>query len=159
MTIEQTIIDVCCGSRMFYHDKQDSRVIFCDARRESHTLCDGRLLTIDPDVLLDFRALPFCDETFHTVVFDPPHLLRAGKNSWIALKYGRLNETWQDDLRAGFSECFRVLKQHGHLIFKWNETQIKLSEILALTDEKPLVLNKQPKQTGTHWITFIKEAS
>ena len=154
-----TVLDVCCGSRMFYADKSDPRVIFGDIRKESHTLCDGRLLEVMPDTLLDFRDLPYTDESFFTVVFDPPHLVRAGKNSWLALKYGKLANTWQDDIRTGFAECFRVLKPKGHLIFKWNETQIPLREILKLTDQKPLVMNKMPKQTGTHWITFIKEAS
>ena len=141
---------------MFYPNKKDARVIYGDVRREKHTLCDGRLLTIDPDVLLDFSNLQFGDESFHTVVFDPPHLVRAGKNSWLALKYGKLEGNWRDDLRAGFSECFRVLKPNGHLIFKWNETQISLTEVLSLTNEKPLIANKQPKQTGTHWIIFMK---
>lgn len=151
------ILDVCCGSRMFYFDKADPRVIFGDIRREKHTLCDGRLLTIEPDVQLDYRNLPFPDESFYTVVFDPPHLLRAGKNSWLALKYGRLTPEWEETIKQGFAECFRVLKPNGHLIFKWNEVQISLSQILKLTDEKPLVMNKMPKQTGTHWITFIKD--
>lgn len=153
---EKTVLDVCCGARMFYSNKSDERVIFGDERRETHTLCDGRLLTIEPDVLFDFRDLPFGDKTFHTVVFDPPHLIRAGKKSWLALKYGKLNENWKDDLRAGFNECFRVLKPHGCLIFKWNETQVKLSEVLKLTNEKPLIANKQPKQSGTHWVIFLK---
>ena len=151
------VLDVCCGSRMFYAEKSDQRVIFGDIRKESHILCDGRNLDINPDVILDFRELPYPDNSFYTVVFDPPHLVRVGKSSWLALKYGKLNNGWQEDIRAGFVECFRVLKPNGHLIFKWNETQIKLSEILKLTDQKPLVMNKMPKQTGTHWITFIKE--
>ena len=46
MTIEQTILDVCCGSRMFFHDKQDVRVLFGDTRRESHTLCDGDVIVV-----------------------------------------------------------------------------------------------------------------
>lgn len=50
-----------------------------------------------------------------------------------------------------------VLKEHGVLIFKWNETQIPVSQILKLTDHKPLFGNKQPNRTGTHWIVFIKE--
>lgn len=152
-----TVLDVCCGSRMFYCDKTDPRVTFGDIRSETHTLCDDRLLTIEPDVLLDFRDLPYSDDSFHTVVFDPPHLIRAGKKSWLALKYGKLEQDWREDIRKGFAECFRVLKPNGHLIFKWNETQIPVREVLALTDRKPLVLNKMPKQTGTHWITFIKD--
>ena len=37
------------------------------------------------------------------------------------------------------------------------ETQIPVSQILKLTDHKPLFGNKQPNRTGTHWIVFIKE--
>lgn len=43
------------------------------------------------------------------------------------------------------------------LIFKWNETQIPVSQILKLTAHKPLFGNKQPNRTGTHWIVFMKE--
>lgn len=41
--------------------------------------------------------------------------------------------------------------------FKWNETQIPVSQILKLTAHKPLFGNKQPNRTGTHWIVFMKE--
>lgn len=46
----------------------------------------------------------------------------------------------------------------GILIFKWNEDQIKVSEILALTNEKPLFGHKSGKRMSTHWITFMKAA-
>ncbi|HCF8363555.1 hypothetical protein [Klebsiella pneumoniae] len=59
---EQTILDMCCGSRMFWFDKQDPRAVFADIRSEQHTLCDGRSLIISPDIIADFRALPFADE-------------------------------------------------------------------------------------------------
>ncbi len=85
-------------------------------------------LVISPDLIADFRALPFADNTF-PVVFDPPHLERVGDNAWMGKKYGRFNkDTWRDDLRAGFAEAFRVLWTHGVLIFKWNETQIPVSQ-------------------------------
>lgn len=51
------ILDVCCGSRMFYFDKSDSRVLFGDIRKESRILCDGMVLEIKPDILLDFSQL------------------------------------------------------------------------------------------------------
>lgn len=54
---EQTILDMCCGSRMFWFDKQDPRAGFADIRSEQHTLCDGRSLVISPDIIADFRAL------------------------------------------------------------------------------------------------------
>ena len=103
-----------------------------DIREFEDTLCDGRKLLVNPDVLADFRYMPFEDESYYMVVFDPPHLLKAGDSSWLAKKYGKLTDEWQEDLRRGFEECFRVLKPNGTLIFKWNEQQIKLKEILKI---------------------------
>ncbi|MHC6175439.1 SAM-dependent methyltransferase [Glutamicibacter sp. X7] len=154
------VLDPASGSRMCYFDKEDPRVLFGDIRSEQHVLCDGRALNIDPDAYTDFRDLPFEDESFRVVVLDPPHLVRAGPKSWQAAKYGRLHaDTWREDLAAGFAECFRVLKPEGVLIFKWNETQIKVREILALTDHKPLVGHMSGKAMNTHWITFLKESA
>jgi len=151
------VLDPASGSRMFYFDKADERVLFGDIRSEQHVLCDGRALDINPDALVDYRDLPFPAASFSVVVFDPPHLVRAGPQSWQAAKYGRLHaDNWRTDLTAGFAECFRVLKPEGVLIFKWNETQIPVSQILALTSAKPLIGHKSGKASKTHWITFIK---
>lgn len=95
--MQQSILDMCCGSRMFWFDKQDERAVFSDIRAEQHELCDGRQLVISPDLIADFRALPFANNTFPVVVFDPPHLERVGDNAWMGKKYGRLNkETWRN---------------------------------------------------------------
>lgn len=154
------ILAMCCGSRMFYFDKENPNVLFCDIRRERHILCDGRELDINPDVIADFRNLPFPDKSFEMVIFDPPHLVRAGENGWQRKKYGALDkESWRDDLSKGFGEAMRVLKPNGILIFKWNETQIKTSEVLALTDYKPVFGHPSGKRSNTHWVTFMKEAA
>lgn len=154
-----TVLDPCSGSRMFWFDKQDERVTFGDIRKETHTLCDGRLLEVNPDVVMDFRAMPFENGAYKLVIFDPPHLKQAGVNGWIGKKYGILSQDWKEDLRAGFRECFRVLSSDGVLIFKWNETQIKVSEILSLTEQKPLFGHKSGKRSDTHWICFMKGGS
>lgn len=149
------ILDACCGSKMFWFDKENENTVFMDNRCFNDVLCDGRTLEINPDIIADFRHMPFQDESFYLVVFDPPHLLKAGENSWLAKKYGKLNlETWKSDLKKGFNECMRVLKSNGTLIFKWNEEQIKLNEILTTIDFKPLFGNKRSK---THWLVFMKE--
>lgn len=83
------ILDVCCGSRMFWFNKNHPDVIFQDIRKEEHTLCDGRKLVINPDVVADFTDMPYKDETFYLVVFDPPHLKKIGESSWMAKKYGK----------------------------------------------------------------------
>tara|TARA_R110002020_G_scaffold475890_1_gene713776 strand:- start:37525 stop:37965 length:441 start_codon:yes stop_codon:yes gene_type:complete len=142
---------------MFWLDKNDDRAHFNDIRKESHILCDGRELVISPDTVSSFVDMPFDDEQFSLVVFDPPHLKNAGDNSWLAKKYGKLTGDWKSDLKKGFAECFRVLKQDGTLIFKWNEDQIKVSEILALTDQKPLFGHRSGKASNTHWICFMKD--
>lgn len=147
------ILDVCCGSKMFWFDKNNKDTVFMDIRELETNLCDGRTLKVEPDIIGDFRDIPFEDETFRLIVFDPPHLIRAGQNSWLRKKYGCLDESWPQDITNGFKECFRVLKTDGILIFKWNETQIKLADILKLTDKKPLFGNKRSK---THWIVFMK---
>ncbi len=84
------ILDVCCGSRMFWFDKQNPNVAFNDVRSEKHVLCDGRTLQVAPDFINDFTNLSFDDESFKLVVFDPPHLENLGANSWMAKKYGVL---------------------------------------------------------------------
>jgi SAM-dependent methyltransferase len=141
---------------MFWFNPQNELALFGDIRAESHVLCDGRSLEIKPDMQMDFRDMPFEDGSFKLVVFDPPHLRKAGDTSWMKAKYGALNEDWRNDLRKGFSECFRVLADDGVLIFKWNEIQIKVKEVLALTPEKPLFGHKSGKRADTHWICFMK---
>ncbi len=147
------ILDACCGSKMFWFDKENDDVLFMDKREETHTLSDDRSLEINPDVVADFRDMPFEDESFYLVVFDPPHLKQVGENSWLAKKYGKLDELWPYDISQGFNECMRVLKTNGTLIFKWNEDQIRLQEILDVIDYKPLFGNRRAK---THWLTFMK---
>ena len=159
------VLDACCGSRMFWFDKNDPRATFVDKRKETHILTDNtrkpgsRILKINPDCQADFTKLPFDDNTFPLVIFDPPHLLRAGKNGWLAKKYGKLEGDWRNELSRGFAECFRVLRPEGTLIFKWNEDQVKVSEILALTPVRPLFGNRSGKAAKTHWIVFIKVAT
>ncbi len=164
--MRQKVLDPCCGSRMMWLDKADPRVIFGDCRSETIVVTDRshredgtRTLRIEPDAVMDFRALPFPDGHFRLVAFDPPHLVRAGPRSWLAAKYGKLGQDWRNDLRAGFSECFRVLEPHGVLIFKWNETHIRVAEVLSLTPNKPLFGHLSGRRSLTHWCVFMKDAT
>ena len=154
----KTVLDPASSMRSFYFNKTDERVVFGDIREdETHLLCNGQTIEIKPDEVMDFRAIPYPDETFELVIFDPPHLLHLSEKSWMRKKYGVLDsQTWREDLTAGFAECFRVLKTNGTLVFKWNEASIKVNEILKLTDQKPLLGHPSGKRMGTHWILFIK---
>ena len=150
------VLDPCCGSRMMWFDRQHPDAVFGDKRNEQHILCDGRTLRIEPDVLMDFTALPYADHTFSLVVFDPPHLKRAGPKSWLRAKYGVLGADWREDLRSGFAECFRVLASDGVLVFKWAEDQVKVREVLALTVVQPLFGHPSGRKGMTHWMVFMK---
>ena len=154
------ILDPCCGSKMMWFDKSDQRALFGDQRNEEHFLPDRqytRHIQIKPDIKLDFRNLPFADNSFKLIAFDPPHLVNAGQKSWLALKYGKLGNDWQEDLKQGFAECFRVLEPYGILIFKWNEDQIRTEQVLALTPNKPLFGHTTNRRKQTIWVTFMKD--
>lgn len=168
------ILDVACGGKMFYYDKTDPRVLFSDIRDTDIKLCDGRSFSVHPDIVGDFTDLKFPDNSFRMVVFDPPHLLRnVGKSIYSEYygslndkakvtghqqqKYGALFKDWREMLTKGFSECFRVLEPGGFLIFKWSEVDIKVSEVLSCTDQKPVFGNRSGKRSNVHWICFMKD--
>lgn len=161
------VLDPCCGSRMMWLDKKNKDVIFGDLRCETIIVTDRsngkndgtRTIRIEPDTLIDFRALPYKSGAFKLVSFDPPHLHTAGPKSWLAAKYGKLSDDWREDLRKGFSECFRVLDIDGVLVFKWNETQVKVGEVLALTPVPPLFGHISGRKGLTHWLVFMKQRS
>ena len=150
------ILDACCGSRMCWFDKDNPEALFMDIRKETTTLCDGRILEVNPDVVGDFRNMPFDNDSFYIVLFDPPHLKNLGKTSWLAKKYGRLFPTWVDDIKQGFDECMRVLKPHGTLVFKWNEQQIPTDRIIEIIGKRPLFGHTSGKGNHTIWMCFIK---
>ena len=156
MNTDKLILDACCGSRMFWFDKNNPDVLFADIRREEHDLCDGRHLVVNPDIIMDFTKMTFPDNSFYAVFFDPPHMNKLGKNTWMAQKYGRLLPSWEDDIREGLNECMRVVKPYGMVVFKWNEAQITLNQVLDVIDHKPLAGHVTGKHGRTIWMTFLK---
>ena len=148
------ILDACCGGRMFWFDRNNPNAVFIDTRSFETTLCDGRKMVVSPDEIMDFRHMDFPDKSFKLVVFDPPHLGRAVEKSLLAHKYGVLpKHGWQEYLRDGVYECMRVLDDYGVLIFKWNEDQIKVSEVIKAIEYKPLFGDRRAK---TIWMCFMK---
>lgn len=149
------VLDVCCGSRMMWFDKADGRALFLDKRREVTTDPRGAEIVVDPDMVANFQALPFEDNTFSLVVFDPPHTFN-GTDSAMAKKYGTLAHGWREEITRGFSECFRVLKPSGTLVFKWNEHRVPVATVLAMTPEQPLFGHRSGAAARTHWLVFMK---
>ena len=159
------VLDACCGPRMFWFDGADRRALFIDKRQETHAMDLGtaktrgqKPISVAPDIRASFTALPFADESFFLVVFDPPHMShrRAGRGGVFSRKYGTLTDDWPAELKAGFAECFRVLKANGTMIFKWADTSIPVSQVLlAALPRTPLFGNRTGRHT--HWIVFIKD--
>ena len=148
------VLDPCCGSRMFYFDKESPLVDFRDNRVLHKVLCDGRVLDVAPGMVGDVCSIDAPDGSYGLVVFDPPHLVCG--NGWQVDKYGKLPKGWQIWMAKAFDECWRVLRPEGTLVFKWNEYHVPLKEVLACFSQKPLLGNKKPVQSKTHWLVFYK---
>jgi len=110
------ILDMTCGARLMWHQKHHPDAVYCDIRQGTETLSDGREVHINPDQVADFRRLPFPDETFTLVNFDPPHLTKAGNTSWLAKKIrgalhhmGRRPQSW---LRRSISRAQTRRRAH-----------------------------------------------
>lgn len=157
---DKRILDATCGGRMFWYDKENSDTLFMDNRvveRGAFTNGWNPNWCVKPDMVADYRSMPFPDNHFKIVVFDPPHIHSGSMKSVINKKYGLLNKnTWKQDIKAGFTECWRVLEKHGVLIFKWNEANIKVPELISILPHKPLFGDFTGKTGKTIWMTFIK---
>lgn len=160
--MDKKILDMTCGSRTIWFNKNHPAAVYCDKRREDYELYFGRARTslhqlhVDPDIQCDFTDLPFEDETFSLVVFDPPHLTHAKETAWLVKKYGRLDEDWPKMIHDGFSEGMRVLKPDGVLIFKWSEYDIPAADVWKAIGQKPLFGHHSGKKSTTFWGCFMK---
>jgi len=152
------ILDVCCGGRTFRRDKENPLAEYMDIRKEEAWFIPARPnFEVNPDFVADFRNIPRDDNSYKLVVFDPPHLVHAGEKSRLRGKYGKLNkDTWPDDLKQWFRECMRVLEPYGTLVFKRNENQVKLHEVLRAIDYTPLFGTRSGRNGTTIRLVFMK---
>ena len=160
MRDEKFILDATAGFRMMWFNKHHPNALYLDQRPEC-----------EPDIVGDFRDLnQFPDETFRLIVFDPPHIPKprsnlTAKNAEFIRKFGYLNaETWQSDLKRGFSELWRDLKPYGILLLKWSNKYVSSDDILRLCSETPLFYQISQtrldldgmKLLKTLWFCFMK---
>lgn len=154
---EKFILDVCCGGRMFWFNKKHPNAVYTDFRKREKGHCSHRKNhSIEPDELVDFRSMPWKDKSYKLVVFDPPHIF--GKETGNMTKqYGWLEkDSWQELIKSGFDECWRVLEDYGVLIFKWNENAISKKDVLKVIGKEPLFGHQVGGKMQTHWMCFMK---
>ena len=145
-----------------WFQKNHPNAIYCDKRKEEWegvfgTMQKQRHLVINPDVQCDFTDLPFEDNSFSLVAFDPPHIKNLSDNSWMKKAYGSLDDGWEQMLRDGFKECMRVLKPDGVLVFKWSDISISTRKVINIFGQEPLFGHRSGKKMNTHWLCFMKE--
>lgn len=121
--MEKKILDVTCGSRTIWFNKNHPNALYCDRRNEEYELYFGKSHTnlrkcyVHPDVQCDFTKLPFEDNSFSLVVFDPPpsywgkrncvvgqEIRKTGRNMatdasrWISRVYACAEGGWSFDI-------------------------------------------------------------
>lgn len=156
--VSAEILDACCGGRMWWWDKAHPLAVYMDNREVALGALSGRpSWGIEPDMIGDFRAMPFTDGAFRLVLFDPPHIVRERPSGTIATQYGALRkESEQDDLRVGLSECWRVLGSGGTLIVKWAGSPDRIQPHFPAA---PIVGTRwvgRANGLGTRWFVFYK---
>ena len=168
--VPQKILDATCGGRSIWlpENKDREDTLYIDKREvENPEYIEmgqdrGRTYTVEPDEVQDYRDLPYEDESFNLIVWDPPHVMRENGmqqlDGIIVRKYGALHaETWQHDLKKGFEELWRVLENNGILCFKFADDAADFKEVLDLFPVTPLfgtTINQN--RTETRWFVFMK---
>lgn len=152
------ILDICCGLRAMWFNKQHPNAIYLDKRIREPGFDDFRPnFSIKPDIQCDWANLPFDDKSFRLVVMDPPHIITHEDSHRMVKYYGHLeNETWKEEIKIGFEEAWRVLDDYGILIFKWSEASIKKKDVLHVLDRQPLFGHPNGSRVPCHWLTFMK---
>jgi len=161
----RTVLDATTGGKHIWHgDMKDSdRVVFVDRRSvPAGEIEQQPNWSVQPNIQADYRSLPFADNTFDLICFDPPHRVSDGGMETISgiieTKYGALHaESWQADLRDGFTELYRTLREGGVLTMKWNDAMRDDESVLNQLPETPLYGTNTAKQnTDTSWWVFHK---
>ena len=169
---DEEVLDATCGGRSIWCEgnKERDDTLYIDNREEPPGFVTAgdenryKPYSVEPDEVQDYRDLPYDDESFNLIVFDPPHVIKDGGMEALAgqvqRKYGALEaETWQSDIRRGFEELWRVLDTGGTLTFKFADRAADFEEVISLSPVDPLfgtTITKQRNGVDSRWFVFYK---
>lgn len=152
------ILDATAGFRNMWGKRGKQNVIFMDKRSECK-----------PDVIGVWENLPFKDNSFDLVIFDPPHIVWNEKwkrseqrqNILDMFSFWTTKKQITPTLFKALKEFHRVAEK---LCFKWCDTRdgttyLKLSSIFRGLWEPIYEKKQENKGFGsryTWWVTFNK---
>lgn len=127
------ILDACIGGALMYDEWQKrlgDSFVSIDIRKgsyiqDSDKRWSAKTLEVKPVVLADLKKLPFRDNVFDSIVFDPPHF-SCGINSFLRKYYGSWDhQEVKASLKAANVEFARVLRDGGQLLLKIMPTDLE----------------------------------
>jgi len=158
------ILDATAGNRhLWKKNKKPDNVVFLDKELR---------LRVPPDIFSVWRHLPFRNDVFHCVIYDPPHVFSEtsqfnrdpkarphGQNK-IPGWYGAFKSKRDAVIQLWHAqrEFARVAPR---MCFKWNEASMKLWNVLGLFDcwkaqiEAPA---KHLRSVKTWWVKLIRSS-
>jgi len=157
--VEKLILDSSAGNRMMWSNKNPPLTVFMDK--------ETRLRT-PPDVFGCWESLPFRDNAFRCVIFDPPHKFNRRSGFWADPEspnyYGAdiRREKLTSGIYHGTREFLRIAER---LCFKWSDDEISLQRILSLfPKEWAETYRRGDDKIRVHgntmwWITFLRSPS
>ncbi len=167
------VLDATSSFRRMWLNKDNPQTVYMDVRSNSKLMNDWKecmkqkqrdtpigfsKLTLQAD----FSHLPFKDNTFPHINFDPPQLIRLGKTSIYYKQYGALEaDSWRLTLKQAAKELWRVLAVNGTLNVKWSDRDISDEDVLRLFPVEPLYgqIGTHGTSSKTSWFSFVKFSS
>ena len=129
------VLDATAGNRHMWGDnKHLDNVVFMDKEPN---------LRIPPDIIATWDDIPFPDDYFHCVIFDPPHVFSEtsmynqdpqarphGANK-IPGWYGAFKSR-REAVKQIYEAQIEFARVAPRMCFKWNEASMKLQNVLSL---------------------------
>ena len=155
------MLDSTSGNRHLWKNKTPKNVLFLDKELN---------LRIPPDIFADWKHLPFRDNSFECVLFDPPHVFsessqfnrdpkaRPHGQKKIPGWYGAFKSKRHAIIEI-YNAQIEFARVASRMCFKWNEASISLWNVLGLFDRWMIQFKFQAKHlrsVKTWWVNFVR---